>query len=239
MFFRERVGYMNVESIQALLQRFSLFKDLTNREIEPIVELAKNRLYRQGTHIFMQGDPLTNVYFIQQGQIKIYRTDMQGKEQIVNVLREGEMFPHMGFFRKGSYPAHAEVSEDAILIYIPIHSFEEFLKTNPEICVKIFRILGDKIVDLQNRLEEKILHNTYEQIILLLIRLAKSHGRKYDDDQYIFTTQFTNRDLANMIGSSRETVSRTLTYLKKAKLLSTDPAGNMILNMTKLKDELF
>lgn len=230
---------MNVESIQALLQRFSLFKDLTNAEIEPILDLAKNRLYRQGTHIFMQDDPLTNVYFIHQGQIKIYRTDMQGKEQIVNVLGEGEMFPHMGFFRKGTYPAHAEVLEDAILLYIPIHLFEEFLKTNPEICVKIFSILGDKIVDLQNRLEEKMLHNTYEQIILLLLRLAKSHGKKFDDDHYIFTTQFTNRDLANMIGSSRETVSRTLTSLKKSKLISSDPAGNIILNMDKLKDELF
>ncbi|QUG42888.1 Crp/Fnr family transcriptional regulator [Psychrobacillus sp. INOP01] len=230
---------MNVESIQALLQRFSLFKDLTNAEIEPILDLAKNRFYRQGTHIFMQDDPLTNVYFIHQGQIKIYRTDMQGKEQIINVLGEGEMFPHMGFFRKGTYPAHAEVSEDAVLIYIPIHLFEQFLKTNPEICVKIFRILGDKIVDLQNRLEEKILHNTYEQIILLLIRLVKSHGKKHDDDHYIFTTQFTNRDLANMIGSSRETVSRTLTSLKKSKLISSDPAGNIILNMDKLKDELF
>jgi CRP/FNR family transcriptional regulator len=233
------MSYMNVESIQALLQRFSLFKDLTNAEIEPILDLAKNRLYRQGTHIFMQDDPLTNVYFIHQGQIKIYRTDMQGKEQIVNVLGEGEMFPHMGFFRKGTYPAHAEVLEDAILIYIPIHLFEEFLKTNPEICVKIFRILGDKIVDLQNRLEEKMLHNTYEQIILLLLRLVKSHGKKCDDDHYIFTTQFTNRDLANMIGSSRETVSRTLTSLKKSKLISSDPAGNIILNMDKLKDELF
>jgi CRP/FNR family transcriptional regulator, cyclic AMP receptor protein len=233
------MSYMNVESIQALLQRFSLFKDLTNAEIEPILDLAKNRLYRQGTHIFMQDDPLTNVYFIHQGQIKIYRTDMQGKEQIVNVLGEGEMFPHMGFFRKGTYPAHAEVLEDAILIYIPIHLFEEFLKTNPEICVKIFRILGDKIVDLQNRLEEKMLHNTYEQIILLLLRLVKSHGKKFDDDHYIFTTQFTNRDLANMIGSSRETVSRTLTSLKKSKLISSDPAGNIILNMDKLKDELF
>jgi len=230
---------MNVESIQALLQRFSLFKDLTNTEIEPILDLAKNRFYRQGTHIFMQDDPLTNVYFIHQGQIKIYRTDMQGKEQIINVLGEGEMFPHMGFFRKGTYPAHAEVSEDAVLIYIPIHLFEQFLKINPEICVKIFRMLGDKIVDLQNRLEERILHNTYEQIIFLLIRLVKSHGEKYDDDHHIFTTQFTNRDLANMIGSSRETVSRTLTSLKKSKIITSDPAGNIILNIDKLKDELF
>ncbi|WP_249870003.1 Crp/Fnr family transcriptional regulator [Oceanobacillus saliphilus] len=228
-------------SIKELLQRFSLFKNLTDYEMEPIVNLAKNRMFRQGSHIFMQGDPLTNVYFIHQGKVKIYRTDMHGKEQIVNILNEGEMFPHQGFFRNDNYPAHAEVLEDTILIYIPINLFEDFLITNPEICVKLFKVLGDKIVDLQKRLEEKILHNTYEQIILLLLRLAKSHGNGKGTaaNQISLTTQFTNKDLANMIGSSRETVSRTLTQLKKSNLIKNDKNGNIIVKVKELQDELF
>src|SRR5699024_3308429 len=151
------------ETVKELLQRFPLFKDLTDEEMEPIIEIAKNRTYRQGTHIFMQGDPLTNVYFIYSGSVKIYRTDPLGREQIVNVLNAGEMFPHQGFFRNDDYPAHAEVMRDTVLIYIPIHLFENFLITNPEICIKIFRVLGNILVDLQNRLEEKMLYNTYEQ----------------------------------------------------------------------------
>ncbi|MFC4024343.1 Crp/Fnr family transcriptional regulator [Oceanobacillus longus] len=226
-------------SIKELLQRFTLFKNLTDYEMEPIIDLAKNRMFRQGTHIFMQGDPLTNVYFIHQGKVKIYRSDMHGKEQIVNILNVGEMFPHQGFFRKDNYPAHAEVLEDAILIYIPIHLFENFLITNPEICIKLFKVLGDRIVDLQNRLEEKILHNTYEQIILLLLRLAKSNGKEITSNQISITSQFTNKDLANMIGSSRETVSRTLTQLKKNNLIKNDKGGNIIVNMKELQEELF
>ncbi|MGJ9458671.1 Crp/Fnr family transcriptional regulator [Oceanobacillus sp. CF4.6] len=226
-------------SIKELLQRFTLFKNLTDFEMEPIIDLAKNRMFRQGTHIFMQGDPLTNVYFIHQGKVKIYRSDMHGKEQIVNILNVGEMFPHQGFFRKDNYPAHAEVLEDAILIYIPIHLFENFLITNPEICIKLFKVLGDRIVDLQNRLEEKILHNTYEQIILLLLRLAKSNGKEIAINQISITSQFTNKELANMIGSSRETVSRTLTQLKKNNLIKNDKGGNIIVNMKELQEELF
>lgn len=230
---------MYPEKVKELLQRFSLFKNLTDYEIEPILNIAKNRTYRQGTHIFMQGDPLTNVYFIYSGKVKIYRTDVHGREQIVNVLKAGEMFPHQGFFRDDDYPAHAEVIQDSILIYIPIKSFEQFLITNPEICIKIFRILGNILVDLQNRLEEKMLYNTYEQIILLLIRLSKNHGEQINAEQIRITTQFTNRDLANMIGSSRETVSRTLTQLKKQDLVEIDSSGDLILNINKLKDELF
>ena len=233
-------GYsMNSNSVKELLQRFPLFKNLTDYEMEPILDIANNRLYRQGTHLFMQGDPLTNVYFILHGKIKIYRSDMQGKEQIINVLGEGGMFPHQGFFRNDNYPAHAEVLEEATLIYIPIQMFEQFLITNPEVSVKVFKVLGDMIVDLQNRLEEQILHNTYEQIILLLIRLAKSHGKEINEQEYKITTQFTNKDLANMIGSSRETVSRTLTQLKKSNLVHNDKNGNLIINRDELEEELF
>ncbi|NLY81135.1 MAG: Crp/Fnr family transcriptional regulator [Lysinibacillus sp.] len=229
---------MNNQSVQALLQQFSLFKDLSNQEMVPIVNLAKYRQYREGSHIFMQDEPLENVYFIQEGTIKIYRTDLHGKEQIINILVSGQMFPHQGFFRNGNYPAHAQVLEDAKLIYIPIHLFEDFLTKNPQVCIKIFRILGDKIVDLQNRLEEQILHNTYEQIVSLLIRLANSHGKEIEKNVFIVKNHFTNRDLANMIGSSRETVNRTLNQLKKNKLLRVDAAGHFIINIEDLKGEI-
>ncbi|GGB39894.1 cyclic nucleotide-binding domain-containing protein [Virgibacillus dakarensis] len=230
---------MNSQSIQELLQKVPLFKDLTDYEMEPIVDLAKSRIYRRGTHIFMQGDPLTNVYFIHQGKVKIYKTDFHGKEQIVNVLQRDDMFPHQGFFRQDNYPAHAEILEDATLIYIPIHSFENFLITHPEICIKLFRVLGDIIVDLQSRLEEKILHNTYEQIVKLLLRLARQYGTKTSDRHIRVATHFTNRELANMIGSSRETVSRTLTQLRKQKLVTMDKAGFFLLDTEKLEDEMF
>ncbi|MFD1037702.1 Crp/Fnr family transcriptional regulator [Virgibacillus byunsanensis] len=230
---------MNPQSIKDLLQKFTLFKDLSDFEMEPILDLANHRLYRHGTHIFMQGDPLTNVYFIDQGKVKIYKTDFHGKEQIVNVLQPGDMFPHLGFFRQDDYPAHSEVIEDAVLIYIPIQSFENFLITHPEICVKLFRVLGEKMVDLQQRLEQKILHNTYEQIIMLLLRLAKDYGHETKNEHIRVTTQFTNRELANMIGSSRETVSRTLTQLKKKNLINTDKSGFLVLDTDALEDELF
>src|SRR5699024_4368945 len=122
-----RRTFMNPSSIKDLLQRFPLFKNMTDDEIEPVLEIARTRVYRQGTHLFMQGDPLSNVYFILKGKVKIYRTDLQGKEQIINVLGKANMFPHQGFFRNDNYPAHAEVLEEATLVYIPIQQFEQFL----------------------------------------------------------------------------------------------------------------
>ncbi|WP_226037670.1 Crp/Fnr family transcriptional regulator [Aquibacillus saliphilus] len=230
---------MNAQSVKQLLQKFTIFKDLTSDEMTPIVELAKSRRYKKGTHVFMQGDPLTNVYFIDEGAVKIYKTDFHGKEQIVNVLKPGQMFPHQGFFRQDDCPAHAEIAEDATLIYIPISSFENFLFNNPGISVKLFKVLGDLIVDLQKRLEEQILHNTYEQIIMLILRLLDNHGTELENNLFKLNTSFTNQELANMIGSSRETVSRTLSQLKKQKLITINDKGSLILDKYGLEDELF
>lgn len=229
---------MKQEDIINRLSDVPLFRELTLEELDPIVRIAQTRFYKHKMYVFMQDEPLDRVFFIHSGKVKIYRTDLSGKEQIISVLEPGEMFPHAGFFRKGSYPAHAEISEDTNLIVIPIDKFEEILITYPELCIKLFKVLGEKIVDLQGRLEAQVLHNTYEQIILLLIRLCKSNGEKISD-KFQLTTQFTNRELANMIGTSRETVSRTLNHLKKKEYIDLCEEGYYLIDREALQQELF
>lgn len=229
---------MKHEDIVKRLSVVSIFKELSTDELGPIIKIAQARYYKSKMYVFMQDDPLDRVFFIHSGKVKIYKTDFSGKEQLISVLEAGEMFPHAGFFRQGSYPAHAEIMEEANLIVIPIDKFEEILITYPELCVKLFKVLGEKIVDLQGRLEAQVLHNTYEQIILLLIRLCKSNGDR-ENDQFKLTTQFTNRELANMIGTSRETVSRTINHLKKKEYISQDEEGLYLIDREALQQELF
>ncbi|WP_409973542.1 Crp/Fnr family transcriptional regulator [Bacillus sp. Bva_UNVM-123] len=228
---------MRIADVQRRLKAVPLFRELEQEELKHIVEIAQSRLYKQKLYVFMQEDPLDRVFFINSGKVKIFKTDSSGREQIISVLEAGEMFPHAGFFRRGHYPAHAAVIEDAQLIVIPIDHFEQILLSYPELCIKIFNVLGGKIVDLQDRLEEQILYNTYEQFIRLLLRLSKTNGAKVNDI-YKITTHFTNRELANMIGTSRETVSRTISQLKKKKFLFIDGEGFYLINRELLKQEL-
>jgi CRP/FNR family transcriptional regulator, cyclic AMP receptor protein len=229
---------MNKEQIKNVLSEFSLFRELSEHEIYKIVDISISREWNKASHIFLQDEPLENVYFIYEGKIKIYKTDANGKEQIVSILKKGEMFPHVGFFRKGGYPAFSEVLENAMLVVVPILPFEKVLIENPELCIKVFKVLGEKIVDLQERLESQILNNTYQQIIKLLIRLGKDHGQKLEDGRTLLKSEFTNRDLANMIGTTRETVSRTLTKLKKEQLIESDDDHDLIFDSTILSEEL-
>ncbi|MEH6892097.1 Crp/Fnr family transcriptional regulator [Bacillus sp. JJ864] len=228
---------MKAKMIKKHLQEVPLFKELSEEELQPIVDISQLRMYKEKSFVFMQGDELDRVFFIHSGKVKIQKTDATGKEQIVSVLQAGEMFPHAGFFQKGTFPAHAEILETAQLIVTPIADFEKILIQHPELCIKMFKVLGEKIVDLQNRLEEQILHDTYEQIIMLLLRLCKSNGVEMNGT-YTLTTQFTNRELANMIGTSRETISRTINQLKRKKLIAVDENGCFIIIPDELKAEI-
>lgn len=229
---------MQVTQIRQQLKEVPIFKELSSQELDTIVEIAQPRFYKSKMYAFMQGDPLDRVFFINGGKVKIYKTDPSGREQFVSVLEAGEMFPHAGFFRQGEYPAHAEMMEDSKLIVIPISKFEETLVAYPELSIKLFRVLGEKIVDLQARLEEQILHNTYEQIIMLLLRLCRTNGERKDHG-FKLTTHFTNKEFANMIGTSRETVSRTINYLKKKDYLHMSVDGCYLIDHEKLHQELF
>ncbi|PLR82701.1 Crp/Fnr family transcriptional regulator [Bacillus sp. V33-4] len=229
---------MKTGDIERRLAEVPLFKELSSHELEKIINIAHTRIYKQKMYVFMQGHPLDKVFFIHSGRVKIYKTDHSGKEQIVSFLEAGEMFPHAGFFRHGQYPAHAVIMEEAKLIVVPIEKFENILIAHPELCIKLFKVLGEKIVDLQNRLEEQILHNTYEQIIMLLLRLCKTNGEQ-TGSHYKLTAHYTHRELANMIGTSRETISRTINYLKKKNVIELDQQGNFLITQEILQKELF
>jgi CRP/FNR family transcriptional regulator len=230
---------MRKEQIKMILSQFSLFRDLDEDELSNIVDISISREWKKNSHVFLQGDPLINVYFIAEGKVKIYKSDSSGREQIVAILKSGEMFPHVGFFRKGEYPAFAEIVENAKLVVVPIDQFEKVLIDHPHLSIKVFKVLGEKIIDLQNRLEEQILNNTYEQIIKLLVRLSEKHGTPLEDGTVLLKSEFTNKDLANMIGTTRETVSRTLTKMKKDELIEVNENGDMILDPEVLLSEIF
>lgn len=228
----------NSEKKIYFLKQFPLFKNLSDYELKPLADLMETKVYKKDSFVFMKTDNLTHVYFILEGKVKIFRTNPDGKEQIINMLKAPDMFPHQGLFRQGNYPANAQVNKDTKLMSISIADFEEFLIVYPSVSVKMFRILGEIILDLQNRLEERLLLTVYEQIVRLFIRLANNHGKSINEDEMVISLQFTNQDLANMIGSSRETVSRTISQLRKENLIKNDDDGFYVVNYIGLKDQL-
>jgi CRP/FNR family transcriptional regulator, cyclic AMP receptor protein len=228
---------MNNRRSRELLRKIPLFHDCSDNELERIDEILIHRSFAERSIIFMQGEPLEYIYFIVSGKVKIYRTDEQGREQIVNLLEPGDFFPHIGFFRKAEYPAHSVMIEKGVLLALPTARLRNLLEKNPDICINLMAVMESKIIDLQERLEEVVLHDTFSRLVLLLIRLSRLHGVP-DGERIRINVPLTNQELANMIGTRRETVNRAINQLKKAGAVETTTDHYLLINCDRLEKQL-
>ncbi|WP_254901255.1 Crp/Fnr family transcriptional regulator [Tuberibacillus sp. Marseille-P3662] len=218
-----------------ILRGLPLFSELNDEELKKLEAITKKKTYSKRQYIFMEGEPREAVYFIQKGSVKIFKVDENGNEQVINLLQKGEMFPHIGFFDTTPYPATAEIIETAELFVIRIDDFDNLLIEQPAIALKVMKIMGQKLLNLQQRVQELISQDTFHRTVRTLLRLADEVGETNDQEVRI-NMPITNQDFANMVGSTRETINRVLGQLKKEGLLETDRHGIFIYDLQKLKN---
>lgn len=217
-----------------LLQNIPLFNELTREELEHLSRITSHHTYEKHTFVFVEGESREAVFFIQGGTIKTYKVDKDGNEQVMSLLQKGDMFPHIGFFDDSPYPATAEVIQKADLLVMRIDDFDQLLMEKPQIAIKVMKMMGRKILQLQERLQELISSDVFRRVIHMLLRLAEEYGEKRNDGVYI-GLPMTNRDIANMVGTSRESVNRTLNQLRKENLLEIDRKGILIYDLRALR----
>lgn len=229
-----------VKEVSRLLKKYlssmKIFEALDDEEISAVAGIAHHRNVESGIHLFHMGEEMINFYFVVSGNVKIYRIDEEGREQIINFFGKGEMFPHHAVFRKDPYPASAITAEDSEVIFISKKDFEDVIRREPEIAVKLFHYIGELIIDLQHRLQEKMLKPTDEQVLLLIRRLAYAHGLVLRDGRREITLKLTKQEMANMIGLTRETVNRNISIFRKLGILEIGSTGLMIVDLEALEE---
>ena len=222
------IEVMDLSQWLPLLRNVPLFRDLDDEELERIADIAIPRTFPKKTLIFAEGSPREAVYFIVEGLVKTYKVDANGHEQIISLLKKGDMFPHTGFFDQSPYPANAEAVKQTRTFAIPVRSFEQLLLSTPTIAVKVLRVLGAKIRELQEKLQEITYQDVRHRISAILLRLAEAHGTT-QNGAVVLRLPVTHQDLASMAGTSRESVSRMLNDLRRCNILEMN-RNHIVLN---------
>ena len=109
-----------MEKTASILSKVPFFRDLSPQELHEIAKITIERTCPKKTIIFSEGSTKEAVFFIHKGLVKVYKTDINGHELIVNFLKSGDMFPHTGFFNQNPYPGTAEAVENSHLLAIPV-----------------------------------------------------------------------------------------------------------------------
>lgn len=200
------------------LREITLFKDLTEEELSRVHNLAIERAYAKGEYVFMEGQEREEVFFIRRGLIKVIKVDEEGREHIVNILGRGKMFPHVGFFQDSPYPGTAQLMEPSVLLSIRRNQFDALLTEYPDIARKVMHVMGERILNLQAKLQEVALFASHERVIALLRHFAEEHGVARPDGIYV-RLPITHEEMAHMIGMTRESVNRVWNQLRRDGVL--------------------
>lgn len=227
---------MQKEMMTKFFMQVPIFHDLNVQELERVAEISISRFVTKKSIIFSEGSEKEAVFFIQEGFVKTFKTDENGHEQIVSLLKSGDMFPHTGLFNQNPYPATAETIMDTHLVAIPVQKFEHLMQNTPSIAVKMMRILGDKIVELQEKLQLLSGQNVKHRMLSFLLNLAKEHGNS-EGNKITINLPLTHQEIANSVGTTRETINRILNQLSKENILKTDRNRIVILDLKALKQQ--
>ncbi|MCL6637015.1 MAG: Crp/Fnr family transcriptional regulator [Alicyclobacillus sp.] len=196
------------------LRAVELFRDLSDQELARVRALAVERLVAKGELVFLEGQPRTAVYFIQRGLVKVWKVDEEGREHIVSILGAGQMFPHVGFFQDSPYPGTAQAVEASVLLAIDCVKFDELLAASPDITRKLLRVMGEKILQLQEKLRELAVLDARARVLALVRHLADEYGHVRPDGVHVHLP-VTHSELAHMVGLTRESVNRIWNQLRR------------------------
>jgi len=216
------------------LKSFTLFQDLNEEELMKVKEIIVPRLVEKKSIIFTEGSEKQAVYIIKEGLVKTYKIDEGGHEQIVSFLKAGDMFPHTGLFNANPYPATAEAIVRASLLVIPISNFEGLVISMPSIAIKMMRVMGDKIKELQEKLQMLSEQDVKHRILSFLLLLAEQHGLNKANSITI-NLPVTHQEFANCVGTTRETVNRLLNHLSKDGLIVLERNCIIVKDLEALK----
>ena len=215
------------------LRNFLLFSEMNDNELSDISKLLKKKKYSSEHTIFLQGEKGEKVYFLLQGKIKVVKITSDGSEQILEIINPGEVFGEVVLFGVGGYPATTRTMEEVELYVLNRKEFRRYFKLNPEIGWGMLKVMARKLRNSQRRIENLGLRTTKGRIVSLLIDMME----EYQGNNKVILN-FNQSELANYLGTSRETVSRTLSEFRKNDLIEKKGNKLSILDLEGLKQYL-
>jgi len=227
----------NEDSTIHLLKRVPIFSSLSDSEFAFLTARLMQRKFATGELIFSEGEPCAGLYVIERGNVRIFKTSMGGREQVLAIDGPGSSIAELPVFDGGAYPASAQAMTECSLLFFSKQDFHNLCLQHPQVALKVLRVVGSRLRRLVGIIEELSFTTVRQRLIALLVRLGKAEGR-HDGDAVSVTLSANNSELAAQIGTVRELVSRNLSRLQSEGLIQVDNRTLLIPSFRTLQAEL-
>lgn len=227
----------SVPDVVVTLRRVPLFAELSDQQLAIVAERATHRRYERDAVVFSEGDLCRELLVVQEGSVKLLKSAANGRQQLMGIERTGNTLAEVPVFDGGRYTASAWVIEPAILLRLDAEHFRSVCLQQPEVAVKVIKVLGHRMRHLEKLVEELSFSTVRGRLIAHLLRLAEEYG-KPNGASVDFELRENNEELAARLGTVRELISRNLGRLHGDGLIEMRRRSVKILDVRRLEDDL-
>ena len=192
---------------------------LTPVDRDALILLTVEQVFNKGELIFKAGSPGNLVYFIETGRIKIYHLSPTGKEVLLWFCVPGEIFGLAEACQGGRRQIYAEACEPSRVLHVRQDDFTCFLERHPAASLLVNEVLSSRLRNLGNIIQSLVADDVNERVAQLIARLAANYGHKTPDGDIYLSIRLTHQEMANMIGTTRRSVTSVLGALKRLGIL--------------------
>lgn len=204
---------------QQYLSESQLFAGLSGRELDLVDQLSAMSSCEHGKVFYSPDDIAGTVYMLKEGRVRLFRQSPDGKKLTVAVLDRGAVFGENALLGQSFTGVYAEAAEPSLVCVMTSDRLRELIALVPRVALNLLEIVGQRLVRSQELAEEIAYWSVRRRLARLILDLDERYGHPTLDGGRVVNKVFTQNDLAEMVGSTRETIAELMSQLKKQDIL--------------------
>lgn len=200
------------------------------------LESLIHKSYKKGEYIYLPEEHADRIYFLNEGRVKIGNYADTGKEITKTILTSGEVFGELSLIGEDKRRDFALAMEDTITCIMTVDEMKSMMREYGPLSLFIMKILGDRVLDMEQRLESLVFKDSRTRIIEFLLNLVNKKGQRVGYEMLV-RKFLTHQEIANLTATSRQTVTTVLNELRTKNLLTFNRRRLLIRDMDKLTQE--
>jgi len=213
-----------------ILLKSQLFGGLPEEHITEIEKTAVDKYFNKGDVIFYDGDEGAGFYLIAAGSVSVYKLSPEGKEQILHIVQAGDTIGAVPVFSGKSFPANARAISKSHLLFFDRKKFIKLIKNKPSLTMNILALLSMRLREFTIQVENLSLKEIPGRLAAYLLYLSQEQGGKD-----LIKLNISKVQLANLLGTGPESLSRALGNMKSRKLVEEEGANIRLINRGMLE----
>jgi CRP-like cAMP-binding protein len=229
-------GEVDIPARMRTLRKVAFFSTLGEPVLRALAEACRPKHYRKGEILFVEGEPCPGLFVVHSGAVKIFKTSLGGREQVLTIESEGRPIAELAVLDEGPYPASAMAVEETTVLLVPKNEFHRLCRQHPEIAFGIIRSLAGRFRRLVGLIEALAFLEVGQRLARWLVEKVTREGRPTPRGIEC-TLDLTHQELAAQIGTVRELVTRTLRRFQHQGVLAIENRTLIVLDLERLRRE--